>query len=66
MNNEKSKYNSQIKHLRAKYKRLTMDFKPEELEEFKAACASNNTTATHEIKEFMRRYCEENKRGRTL
>lgn len=52
----KDKYRSQIKHLRNNYKRITIDFKIEELETFKMICKINNTTPTTEIKKFVRLY----------
>ena len=58
---EKNKYNAQIKHLRKNYKRLTIDFKQEELEHFKKLCFLNNTTPTTEIKCFVKNYIEKNK-----
>lgn len=56
-----SKYASQIKNLRRNYVRFSLDFKPDELEEYKQACARNGTTATTEIKRFVREYCDKNK-----
>lgn len=56
-----SKYVSQIKNLRKNYVRFPLDFKPEVLEEFKRLCAKNGTTATAEIKRFVKEYCENNK-----
>ena len=54
---DKKKYDSQLKHLRSKYVRFSLDFRPDELEEFKQIC----TTPTTEIKKFVRTFCEENK-----
>mgnify|MGYP003292441721 CR=1 FL=1 len=55
------KYSAQVKHLRTKYVRLTIDFKPDELQEYKDLCKSNGTTATTEIKKFIRQYISDNK-----
>lgn len=57
----KNKYKSQIKHLRNNYKRITIDFKIEDLEYFKNLCKSNNTTPTTEIKKFVKNYIESHK-----
>jgi len=38
---DKKKYDSQLKHLRSKYVRFSLDFRPDELEEFKRICKSN-------------------------
>nr|WP_315104185.1 hypothetical protein [uncultured Catonella sp.] len=63
MENKKD-YSAQIRHLRAKYVRFPLDFKPDELENFKRICKANGTTPTTEIKKFVRAYCEEhNSRG---
>ena len=35
---DKKKYDSQLKHLRSKYVRFSLDFRPDELEEFKRIC----------------------------
>lgn len=50
-------YSAQQKHLRSHYKRFSLDFRPEVLEEFKAACTANGTTPTTEIKKFIAAYC---------
>lgn len=55
-----NKYKAQIKHLRSNYKRITIDFKIEELERFKEICKSNNTTPTTQIKKFVKTYIESN------
>lgn len=49
-------YAAQKKHLRSHYVRFGMDFKPEVLAQFKAACAQNGTTPTTEIKKFVAQY----------
>lgn len=56
----KDKYKAQIKHLRSNYKRITIDFKIDELDRFKKLCKENNTTPTTEIKQFVKRYIETN------
>jgi len=58
---DKKKYDSQLKHLRSKYVRFSLDFRPDELEEFKQICQDIGTTPTTEIKKFVRTFCEENK-----
>lgn len=55
-----TKYKTQIKNLRKNYVRFGLDFKPEVLEAFRAACAANGTTATTEIKKFVASYIEAN------
>ena len=57
----KSKYEQQIKSLRKNYVRFSLDFKPEVLEEYRAACQKNGTTPTTEIKRFVAEYCKANK-----
>lgn len=58
-NNENdNKYKAQIKHLRSNYKRITIDFKIDELERFKEICKSNNTTPTTQIKQFVKAYID--------
>lgn len=54
------KYKSQAKHLRAKYVRFSLDFKPEVLEAYKNACKKNSTTPTTEIKKFVDEYIKKN------
>ena len=56
--NAKKEYSAQLKHLRSKYVRFSLDFKPDELEKFKRICKANGTTPTTEIKKFIRTYCE--------
>ena len=56
-----TKYESQVKNLRKNYVRFSLDFKPDMLEAFRAACAANGTTATTEIKRFVSEYIEANK-----
>jgi hypothetical protein len=59
---QESKYAKQINNLRKNYVRFSLDFKPDELEAFRSACAANGTTATTEIKKFVRQYiAEQNK-----
>jgi hypothetical protein len=60
-----SKYESQVKNLRKNYVRFSLDFKPDMLEAFRAACAANGTTATTEIKRFVSEYIEANKTKET-
>lgn len=55
-NQNESKYKAQIKYLRNNYKRITIDFKNEDLQKFKAICKKNNTTPTAEIKKFVNNY----------
>ena len=52
------KYKSQKAHLRKNYVRFSVDYRPEELERFKAACKANGTTPTAAIKKFIASYCE--------
>lgn len=54
------KYESQQKHLRAKYVRFPLDLKPELLEKFKQKCEEIGTTPTTEIKKFIVDFCEKN------
>ncbi len=51
------KYKAQKTHLRKNYVRFSVDYRPEELERFKAACKANGTTPTAEIKRFIADYC---------
>ena len=60
-----SKYESQVKNLRKNYVRFSLDFKPDMLEAFRAACAANGTTATTEIKRFVSEYIEASKTEET-
>lgn len=53
---EKPKYSSQAKHLREKYVRFSIDFKPDVLTAFKEKCKANGTTPTTEIKKFIAEY----------
>ena len=53
------KYKAQKEHLRWNYVRFSIDYRPEELEQFKAACKANRTTPTAEIKKFIASYCSE-------
>lgn len=55
-----NKYKAQIKYLRSNYKRITIDFKIDELERFKEICKANNTTPTTQIKQFVKKYIESN------
>ena len=55
-----SKYKAQIKHLRKKYKRITIDFRIEDLEKFKEICKNRKTTPTAEIKKFVKSYIDNN------
>ena len=57
---ENNKYKAQIKHLRNNYKRITIDFKIDELNTFKIICKKNDTTPTTEIKKFVKSYIEKN------
>lgn len=56
----KNKFKAQIKHLRRNYKRITIDFKIDELERFKEICKVNNTTPTTQIKQFVKKYIDSN------
>ncbi len=51
------KYKTQIKNLRKNYVRFPLDLKPDMLNAFKTKCAANGTTATTEIKRFIKEYC---------
>lgn len=51
------KYKAQKEHLRKNYVRFSIDYRPDELERFKAACRANGTTPTAEIKKFIAEYC---------
>lgn len=53
------KYESQAKHIRAKYVRFPLDLKPETLELFKQVCQEKGTTPTTEIKKFIDDFCQE-------
>lgn len=55
-----SKYNAQIKHLRNNYKRLTIDFRIPDLQQFKEICKKNNSTPTTEIKKFVNYFISHN------
>lgn len=55
-----SKYTTQIKNLRSNYVRFSLDFKPDLLAAFRDACEKNGTTATTEIKRFVKEYIEAN------
>ena len=57
---EKDKYKSQKEHLRKNYVRFSIDYRPEELEQFKKTCRENGTTPTAEIKKFISEYCSKN------
>lgn len=59
-NKNENKYKSQIKYLRNNYKRITIDFKIDELEQFKKLCKSNGTTPTTQIKNFVQSYIKDN------
>ena len=56
-----SKYSRQAAYNRKTYVRFPLDLKPDMLEAFRTACASNGTTATTEIKKFISEYIEKNK-----
>jgi len=56
----KDKYKAQKDHLRKNYVRFSIDFRPEDLEQFKAVCKANGTTPTAEIKKFIAEYCSRN------
>lgn len=58
----KSKYKYQIKHLKNNYKKFHIDFKIDMYDEFLKICKKNQTTPTTEIKKFVEKYIEENKR----
>ncbi len=57
---KENKYKAQIKYLRSNYKRITIDFKIDELDRFKEKCKANNTTPTTQIKHFVKTYIESN------
>lgn len=56
---DQKKNSSQIKHLRSKYVRFSLDFKPEVLNAFKEKCSANGTTPTTEIKKFVAEYLKD-------
>ena len=58
----KDKYKAQKEHLRKNYVRFSVDYRPEELEQFKEACRVNGTTPTAEIKKFIAEYCAKTKK----
>lgn len=58
-----SKYSRQAAYNRKTYVRFPLDLKPDVLEAFRSACASNGTTATAEIKKFIADYIERNQAG---
>lgn len=60
MENNENKYKAQVKHLRENYKRITIDFKTEQLQKFKDICKLKNTTPTTEIKKFVDSYIKHN------
>lgn len=52
------KYNAEKRQI------LGVNAFPEEIENFKAACAENGTTATTEIRRFMAEYVEKNAKAK--
>lgn len=58
---EKSKSERQQEYMRKTYVRFPLDLRPEVLADFRAACESNHTTPTAEIKKFIAEYTEKNK-----
>ena len=59
MENEKKKYSSQAKHIKDNYTQFKFNLKPYELDYFKQKCKENGTTATTELKKFIREYCND-------
>ena len=59
---EKKNYSAQLKHLRSKYVRFSLDFRPDALEEFREICKAMGTAPTTEIKKFVKAYCKEHAR----
>lgn len=55
------KYKRQADYNRRTYVRFPLDLKPEVLEAYRAACQTNGTTPTTEIKKFIAAYIEANK-----
>ena len=55
------KYSAQQKHLRKNYVRLSVDFRPEMLADFKEVCKQQGTTPTAEIKKFIADYIKKHK-----
>lgn len=53
------KYAAQIKHLRTKYVRFSLDLKPDELAAFKEACEKSGTKPTTEIKRFIAEFIKD-------
>ena len=56
----KSKYNSQIKHIKNNYKKFHIDFKFDVFYKFQEICKKNNTTPTTVIKHFVDDYIKNN------
>lgn len=55
------KYSAQVKHLREKYVRFSLDLKPDDLAAFREACEKVGTKPTTEIKKFIAEFIEKNK-----
>lgn len=55
------KYSAQVKHLREKYVRFSLDLKPNDLAAFREACEKAGTKPTTEIKKFIAEFIEKNK-----
>lgn len=54
-----SKYQNQIKHLRTHYKRIPLDLKLEEYEEFKAKVEKEGSSPVTVIKRLIKDYLTE-------
>lgn len=59
-NVNKSKYKSQIKHIKTNYKKFQIDFRKDIFFQFQEICSKNNTTPTTEIKKFVLDYIRDN------
>lgn len=55
-----AKYAAQVKSLRKNYVRFSLDFKPDTLAAFRAACEKNGTTPTAVIKSAVADYLRAN------
>lgn len=60
MEKQESKYKAQIKHIQTHYVRFPLNLRPEDLQEFREKCQTNNTNPTAEIKKFIKSYINNN------
>ena len=58
MAESKSKYGPQMRYNKKHLVAFHIDFKPEVIEQFREKCKENGTTATTEIKKFVKSYIE--------